>query len=180
MYIDIYYLCVSATEGTRTASCNFWTDWRKSVLIICIILCLAFFTADFLRFFFIFEITLILFLTFFSIFWDTKELFWHSLVVALLPFRWKKTRKDGKRRIKDVEKTCFISASTIAKACWTGKSSGNYCIEQRNFTLFIFLYFFPPSSLQINASMQKYKMQNCIYSFSSRYISYKGQSLISA
>lgn len=48
------------------------------------------------------------------------------------------------------------------KACWTGKSSGNYCIEQRSFTLFIpclsFSFLTPrrPYKSTLRCKMQNY------------------------
>lgn len=108
-------------------------------------------------------------------FWGTKGFSLRLLVTALPSPEGRKRGKTGRSGGKSEwrgrkgggkgakEETCFISASTIAKACWTGKSSGNYCIEQRSFTLFIPL---PPSpslsSRRTYKSTLRCKMQNCI------------------
>lgn len=106
-------------------------------------------------------------------FWGTKGFSLRLLVTVLPPLDGRKREKtaggsEGAKRggvgraQRAREETCFISASTIAKACWTGKSSGNYCIEQRSFTLFIpLLPFFsltpaPPSSIPIVLINQRF------------------------
>lgn len=106
-----------------------------------------------------------LFIFFFFFFGDTYE-FFSPFSHGAASIGWKKTKKDGARETKKWREGAFYftASSTIAKACWTGKSSGNYCIEQCSFTLFILPFissFFPRRSYK---STLRYKMQNCIYS----------------